>query len=106
LVDYPSLQEALRTARDEHVDTCKELAKAGLGYMMVARVRDVDGRNELDSVYVIAEHEWRPEAHEFIVMRVSPIGASLECPVCGRTSADGGEWSSPNAVGRFDRAQP
>lgn len=95
LVNYPSLQDALRVARDDYIAERKELARRGPGYVMIGRVRNVDGRFELDSVRVIAEHEWERAPHEFVVMRTQ----GLICPVCGRTGTKGGDWTSATAAG-------
>jgi len=94
-LNYPSLQEALRIARDEFPDERRELAARGPGHVMIGRVRNIDGRFELDSVRVIREHEWERAPHEYVVMR--PDG--LTCPVCGKTGTTGGEWFTANAVG-------
>jgi prophage regulatory protein len=95
LVNYPSLQDALRIARDDYFSERKELARRGPGNVMIGRVRNIDGRFELDSVRVLAEHEWNREPHEYVVIRVE----GLRCPVCGRLGTSGGEWRSTNAVG-------
>jgi hypothetical protein len=95
LVNYPSLQDALRVARDDFLEERKQLAARGPGYVMIGGVRNIDGRFELDSVRIIAEHEWERAPHEYVVMR--PDG--LTCPVCGKTGTTGGEWRTSNAVG-------
>jgi len=95
LINYPSLQEALRIARDDFPDERRELAARGPGHVMIGRVRNVDGRFELDSVRIIAEHEWKRAPHEYVVMR--PDG--LTCPVCGKAGTTGGEWRTSNALG-------
>jgi hypothetical protein len=94
-VNYPSLQEALRIARDDYRAERRQLAARGPGHVMIGRVRNIDGRFELDDVRVIAEHEWARAPHEYVVMRVE----GLTCPVCGRTGTTGGEWRTSNAVG-------
>ena len=94
-LNYPSLQDALRVARDEYIEARRTLAQRGPGYVMIGRVRNVDGRFELDAVRVIAEHEWERAPHEYVVMRTN----GLTCPVCGKTGTTGGEWSTPRAMG-------
>lgn len=91
---YRTVDEALAIAA-ENIEARKELARRGLGYVIVAEVRDVAGGVELRAVSVHSEMGWDTTSARHLVLRFDPS----TCAVCGRGMTDAGQWHVPGVAG-------